>query len=372
MQSLPLVDFGLKWFTDIIGQIISWFVSEMSEGLGRLRSEFFETPLPSGSNSDIVFSSPSSTDQPWRSIFESVVAGETMILAILLLVLCVQARQVVRIFNLGGSYEIQRTRRSAWTGAFLIVSWYWIAILGLYVVDGLALALLPDMSALITTILKILPTAAGNPAITLVMAMLGGLSMVALEATFFLREILLYVYLYGMPIGLAIAFGNLPVISEIASRLCKQMIPLAALPLPAAILFRGYELLFVGDAVVVPDSEFLQYLVVVSLPMLALVVTWKTFRYASPLTARVIGTASVAAVTVGSVVGAGYAAGPAAATTAARWGPKAAAGQALTRRAFSESGDASHAQQPNDNLAPRSAEGGVPAYRRAENDPSYY
>jgi len=372
MQSLPLVDFGLKWFTDIIGQIIGWFVSTMAEGLNEIQSEFFETPLPAGSGAEIVFSEPPSTNQPWHAIYDSVVAGETMILSLLILVLCVQGRHAVQIFNIGDGYGMRQTQRSAWTGTFLIVAWYWIAILGMYVVDGLTVALLPDVEALTAIILENLPTAAGNPAITLVMAMLGGLSMVALEATFFLREILLYVYLYGMPIGLAIAFGNLPVISEIASRLCKQMIPLAALPLPAAILFRGYELLFVGDAVVVPDSEFLQYLVVVSLPMLALVVTWKTFRYASPLTARVIGTASVAAVTVGSVVGAGYAAGPAAATTAARWGPKAAAGQALTRRAFSESGDASHAQQPNDNLAPRSAEGGVPAYRRAENDPSYY
>lgn len=372
MQSLPLVDFGLKWFTDIIGQIISWFASEVVNGLKGFTPDFFDTPLPGGSGSDLIFGSPSVSDEPWRAIYESVVGGETMLLALLFLVLSVQARHAARIFNVGGSYAKHRTRQSAWTGAFLIIAWYWIAVLGLYIIDGLTVALLPGVDELTDALLGIFPTVLENPAITLVMAMLGGLSMVALEATFFLREILLYVYLYGMPIGLAIAYGNLPVISEIASRLCKQMIPLAALPLPAAILFRGYELLFVGDAVVVPDSKFLQYLVVVSLPMLALVVTWKTFRYASPLTARVVGTASVAAVTVGSVVGAGYAAGPAAATTAARWGPKAAAGQALTQRAFSESGDASHAQQPNDNLAPRSAEGGVPAYRRAENDPSYY
>ncbi len=297
-----------------------------------------------------------------------------MLLALLILVLSVQTRHAIRIFNMGSTYNGRKTRHSAWTGAFLIVAWYWVAVLGLYLIDGMTIALLPDLDAITRALLGILPTAVGNPAITLIMAVLGGLSMVALEAVFFLREILLYIYLYGMPIGLAIAFGNVPVLSEIASRLCKQMIPLAALPLPAAVLFRGYELLFVGDAMVVPESAFLQYLVVISLPMLALFITWKTFRYASPLTARVVGTASVAAVTVGSVVGAGYAAGPYAATTAARWGPKAATGQVLSQRAFSDRSEPSQPaqQSTNDNIAPRSADGGVPAYRRAENDPSYY
>ncbi|MFD1514101.1 hypothetical protein [Halomarina rubra] len=374
MQSLPLVDFGVKWFTDIVGTIIGWFASELADGLNSIASDFFRTPLPSGSGSNVVFGTPSSSDQPWQSIYQSVVAGETMLIALLILALFVQGRHAIRIFNVGGAYEAQQSRRSAWTGAFLIVAWYWIAVLGLYVVDGLTVALLPELGVVTDAVLGILPTAAGNPAITLVMAMLGGLSMVALEAIFFLRELLLYIYLYGMPIGLAIAFGNVPVISQIASRLCKQMIPLAALPLPAAILFRGYELLFVGDAVVVPESDFLQYLVVVSLPMLALLVTWKTFRYASPLTTRVIGTASVAAVTVGGVVGAGYAAGPYAATTAARWGPKAAAGQVLSEHAFSNSDEQDQSGQhlSTDNLAPRTANGGAPAYRRAEDDPSYY
>jgi hypothetical protein len=373
LQSLPFVDFGLKWFEDIIGAITGWFTDLITTGYDALRSNFFGTPLPEGSGSEIVFESPSSADEPWYSIYQSVVAGETMLLALLILILCVQGRHVARIFDIGSAYSNRHAQRSAWTGAFLIVAWYWVAVLGLYVVDGLTIALIPDVDAVIESLVNILPTALENPAISLVMAILGGLSMTALKAVFFLREILLYVYLYGMPIGLALAYGNLPAISDIASKLCKQMIPLAALPLPAAILFRGYELLFVGDAVVVPESAFLQYLVVVSLPMLALLVTWKTFRYASPLTARVVGTASVAAVTVGSVVGAGYAAGPAAASTAARWGPKAAAGQIVTQRAFSESSDSQPTQQTtNDTLAPRSGEGGVPAYRRAENDPSYY
>jgi type IV secretion system protein TrbL len=138
-----------------------------------------------------------------------------------------------------------------------------------------------------------------------------------------------------MPIGLALAYANVPVLSEIAQRLCRQFVPLAILPLPAAVLFQGYALLFAdGPTGVVPDTPFLSYLVVVSLPFLALWVTWKTFKYATPLTARIVGGGVRGAATLGAVVGAGYVAGPYAATTAAHFGARAGLTQAATQRAL--------------------------------------
>jgi type IV secretion system protein TrbL len=197
--------------------------------------------------------------------------------------------------------------------------------------------------------------------------MLGGLAMVALEALFVVREVLLYVYMYGMPFGVAVAYGNVPILSTIARRLISQFIPLAVLPLPAAILFRGYELLFVGEQQLQLGGDFAQYLVVISLPVLALIATWKTFKFAAPLAARAMGTAGRGAVLAGTVVTAGYLAGPTAAAAGARWGPKAAVGSAVASTTLQSRSEASE-QPPEDR--PRGSEVGLPEYRRSENDPA--
>jgi hypothetical protein len=370
MPELPFSDFGLKWFEDIIASIIAEFLQIIRDGLTELAAAFFGTPLPQGRGTEVVFGTPAPSDEPWYSIYQSVVAGEITVFALIILLLAVQTRHLVRIFNIGDGYELRQTTRSAWTGAILIVGWYWLAVLVLYLVDGLTIGLLPDVGAVGDALIEIIPSAISSPILTLVMASIGGLAMVGLIALYFIRELLLYVYLYGMPIGLALAYANVPVLSEIAQRLCRQFVPLAVLPLPAAILFQGYALLFVDGPAIVPDTPFLSYLVVVSLPILALWVTWKTFKYATPLTARVVGGGVRGVTTVGAVVGAGYVAGPYAATTAARFGARAGLTQAATQRALGPPGEPAGGTT-NDNVAP-AVEGGVPEYRRRENDPGYY
>jgi hypothetical protein len=373
MPSIPFADFGVKWFTDIINKITEWFGSELTRGLRNLTTEFFGTPIPEGSGTEVIFRAPTASDEPWHSIYGSVVAGEIMVLALLLLFLAVQGRHFVRIFDFSSAYNERRTRRSAWTGAVLIVAWYWVAVLLLYFVDGFTIALIPDLSRLGAALIDIMPTAVGNPGITAIMAFLGAVAMLALKALYFIREVLLYVYLYTMPLGIAIAFGNIPVMSHIARRLCRQFIPLAILPLPATLLFRGYGLVFVGDQVVTPGSKFLEYFVVISLPLLALYVTWKTFRYASPLTAKALSRGTQAAATIGSVAGVGYLGGKRAALTTARYGRTAGAVQAATDGGRSRPGESGGTKQDNgadDDSG--GGGGGVPAYRRSENDPAYY
>jgi len=377
MPELPFSEFGLKWFEDIVAQITAWFTDQITAGYLTLTNELFATPLPEGSGLDVVFSAPASDDTPWHDIYESVVGGEVMLLALVLLFLTVQGRHFVRIFDFGSPYRDRRTRRNAWTGGVLIVAWYWVGVLALYFVRGVAIGVIPDLATVAAALLDMLPAAAGNPMLTLILAAAGGLAMALLKAVFFLRDILLYIYLYGMPIGLALAFGNLPILSRIAMRLCQQFVPLALLPLPAAMLFRGYALLFSGDVLVQPADAFLNYFTVVSLPVIALYVTWKTFRYASPLVAGAYERVAKTAVTVGAVAGAGYVAGTGAAVTTARWGPKAGLGQAAVSRLTPDGGsdpDPDADTSPTtaqDNLA-TTATGGVPAYRRRKNDPAYY
>lgn len=376
MPEVPFSDFGLKWFEDIVATITDWFTKELLDGYEEFLQDLLATPLPEGRGIELIFTEPAASDGIWHSIYGATVAGETTLFALTILFLCVQGHHFVRIFNYGGAYEARKARRSSWVGGFLIVTWYWLGVLSLYFVEGVTIGLLPDMQRLGASLAGLLPQAAGTPGLTLVMAMVGGLAMVALKALFIIREVLLYVYLYGMPIGIAVAYGNLPVLSSIAQRLIAHFIPLAALPLPAAVLFRGYELLFVGEHQLGLGGDFAQYLIVISLPLITLLATWKTFKYAAPLASRVIGGAGRGAVLVGSVATAGYLAGPSAAAAGARWGSKAALGSALATRQFhsNSSGTAAQGESADSgtDVNGGGGGGGVPEYRRSENDPAYY
>ncbi|ELZ86945.1 hypothetical protein C438_02397 [Haloferax denitrificans ATCC 35960] len=278
-----------------------------------------------------------------------------MLISLLLLVMCVQGRHALRIFNIGSAYEARRTKKTAWVGALLIVSWYWVSILSLYLVDGFTIALMPSLSSLGDTMFELLEVSLTNPVLAFLFGVAGGLSMWSLEAFYYIREVLIYVYVYGMPIAFALGYGNLPVISDIAVGFSKRFVPLAVLPLPAAVVFKGYDLLFSQNALA-PSSPFLRYLVATSLPLIALYLTWKTFTYATPLTAKVIGGATRGAALVGGVAAGAYVGGAGVATTAARWGPKAAAGQALAQRAAAQRDSTDDSD-------------GLPSYRRTENEP---
>jgi len=349
---VDLIDVVLEGFKEVVDWVISLFMDGLQSGYETLSEEMFGTPTPE-TDGAFVFGDPNNA--PWPAIQDALVGGEIMLISLLLLVMCVQGRHTVRIFNIGSAYESRRTKKTAWVGAFLIITWYWMSILALYIVDGFTIALMPSLSSLGDAMLNFLEVSLTNPGLSLVFALIGGLSMWALEALYYIREVLLYVYIYGMPIAFALAYGNIPVLSDIAMGFTKRFVPLAVLPLPAAVVFKGYDLLYSQNAIS-PSSPFLRYLVAASLPLIALYLTWKTFKYATPLTAKVVGGATKGAALVGGVAAGAYVGGAGVATTAARWGPKAAAGHAVAQKAAARGGHGGD-------------DGGTPSYRRTENDP---
>lgn len=362
-------DFGLKWFEDIIGRLTGWFTQMLTDGFEAISQGTLTTPTPAGTGLDRALTQPASSDAPWHGIYEATVTGEMMFVGLLVLFLCVQGRHFISIFDIGGTTEHRRTRRSALTGGFLIVSWYWIAVLFLSVIEAVTIGILPDVNGVGIALVRMLPQALETPLLTLSMAGIGGLSMVFLRALFVVRELLLYVFLYTMPIGIAVIYGNIPIVSAIARRIAIQFVSLAVLPLPTALLFRGYELLFTGSNTLPIAGSFVQYIVVISLPVLAVFVTWKTFSYAAPLASRSISSAGRGAMLLGTVGTAAYVGGPRAAAMTARWGAKGAATAAATKRHSQQSDDAAPSQPAESQNQPQ---GGVPEYRRTENDPTYY
>ncbi|TMT86966.1 hypothetical protein E2L06_10265 [Haloterrigena sp. H1] len=379
MPSWSLSDVGIKWFEDAIDKLIEWFQEGLADGYAAITAQVFGTPTPE-TDGAFVFGQPSNT--PWDSIHSNLVSGEIMLVALLLLVMCVQGRHAIRIFNIGSAYETRKAKRSAWTGAFLIVTWYWVAVLALYLVDGFTIALIPDIATVTSAMMGLLALSISNPILALFLTGVGAVAMWALQALFFLREIILYILVYAMPIGIALAYGNLPVVSHIARTVSLKFVPLAIMPIPVALLFKGYELLFSEgtESALVPDSAFLSYLIAVTLPLLSIAIVWKLFKYASPMTTKIVGATTKAGVTAGAVVGAGVVAGPAAATTTAMWGPKAAVGysaaskmrQSGGSRAGDASGDTGERAAHDNVVGDAYGQDGVPAYRRTENDPGYF
>jgi type IV secretion system protein TrbL len=352
---VDLIDVVLEGIKGAVDWVIGLFMDGLRSGYGTISEAMFGTPTPE-TNGPFVFGEP--TNQPWIELQGTLVGGEIVLLALLLLVMSVQGRHAIRVFDLGSAYEARKTTKNAWTGAFLIIVWYWIATLALYLVDGFTIALLPGIRALSNVMVDLLEASITNPALSLLFALAGGISMWALQALLYIREILLYVYLYGMPIAIAVAYGNVPVLSRIGRGFVKRFVPLAVLPLPAAIVFKGYDIVYATGGLA-PDTPFLQYLVAVSLPVVALYATWQTFKYATPLSAKALSGATRGAAIVGGVA-AGAAVGNASvATTAARWGPKAAAGQAVARRAAARGTDSDDDTES-------------PPYRRTENDPQIH
>jgi type IV secretion system protein TrbL len=236
---VDLIDVILEGFKDIINWLINLFMQGLRSGYEDLSEATFGTPTPE-TNGAFVFGE--ATNEPWSTLQGELLGGEIMLVSLLLLVMSVQGRHAIRIFNIGSTYEARKTRKTAWVGAFLIITWYWIGTLTLYLVDGFTLALLPSLSSVTQMMLSYLEDLLLNPGLSLLFALIGGLGIWALEALFYIRRVLLYVYLYGMPIAVALAYGNVPVLSNIASNFSKRFVPLAILPLPAAIVFKGYDL----------------------------------------------------------------------------------------------------------------------------------
>lgn len=351
---VDLIDIVLEGAKEAVWWFAGLYLEGLRSGYRSLTAETFGTPTPE-TDGTFVFGTP--TEGLWPELQDSLVGGEIMLTALLLLIISVQGRHVVRIFDVGSGYGARKAKRTAWSGAFVIITWYWIAVTVLYLVDGFAIALIPDLASISGIMVDYASANPTNAAYLLVFALIGGTAMILLEALFYLRTVLLYIYLYGMPIAIAIAASRLPVLSTIAAGFCRRFIPLAVLPLPAAIVFKGYDLVYSTGALT-PETAALKLLVAASLPLVALYATWKTFAYASPLTAKTITTSAKGTALLGGVSAGAYLGGASAATTAARWGPQAAAGQAVAQRCAPDTISRKGPTEPS-----------RPTYRRTENDP---
>ena len=146
MSGISLTDVGMQWFVDVVDQLIEWFGDGVTNGYRELTDALFGTSVPETTNS-LPLGTPQNA--PWTRLHEALVAGEVTLVAFLILVVCVQGRHTLRIFNLSDPIREKQVRRSAWTGGILIATWYWIVVTILYLVDGFAIALVPPVGSVV-------------------------------------------------------------------------------------------------------------------------------------------------------------------------------------------------------------------------------
>lgn len=345
---------------DGIKRIFEWvvglFLDGLTGGYRGLDADTFGTPLPDGAT-DLVFGRP--TDQPWATLYDTLVGGEMTLLALFVLLVSVQGRHLLRIFDIGGTLTGRRAGRSAWVGVLLIITWYWLAVVALALVEAFTVALMPDFEALRRTALLWAQAEVGNILLSLLFGLVGAVGMWLLEALFYLREVLILVYLYAVPVALALRYGQVPVFGQIARGFTRKFVPLLVVPLPAVVVFRAYDVLVVGASGAAPGTAFTQQLVAATLPVIVLYLSWKTFGYAEPASARVVDRATGGLTRVALAAGGGYLAGAGAGQAVARGSPAAAVAAGAAERGARRG-------RPGDG----SGGDGAPSYRRTEHDPA--
>ena len=93
MSGISLTDVGYQWFIDILNQLIEWLTDGLTTGYRELTESIFGTPVPETTN-QLPFGSPQS--EPWIELYEGLVGGGITLVALLLLVTCVQGRHTLQ------------------------------------------------------------------------------------------------------------------------------------------------------------------------------------------------------------------------------------------------------------------------------------
>lgn len=370
-------------------KLIIWFIEELARPMERTLTESFgddilATPLPRPltDGADVVLAEPTRT--PFTAIYDQVVFGEITVIAILILLVAFYLRTIAEIFDVGDHWQ-PPSKRQLWTGLILILGWWWLAMLMMMMVRGFEIALMPSDLIDITNAMYTEGINASwdnastylgdNPygqdlnsvsiAIAMIFALIGGTGYVLLDVLLNIRDMLIYVYLVGMPVGFGFVYSGLPIVSGLVKRVMTRFVALLVLPIPIYVMFRILGAFFFhcgGEPCPLSiEEQFLGYAFVTLFPYFAVYIAWKLFQYSAPSpvfqlsskaigVGRSVGTLGTRTLFAGGLAAAGN---PYAATTTMTGGVKSGVRTEMRRRQKREYTDG----------------GGNHARRRTENDP---
>lgn len=248
---------------------IQGFIGDTIGGLVRL---LVFTPHPT-----VVFQAPRTA--PWTEIY-AYYWGQLMPVALTLwggavgLVILLESTS-----HLFSSYHRARLKRRAMAGLLGILSWWWIAVLSLQLVDGIAQLLAPSLET-VSLFQTLSFGAVGLLGVVLSLAMdlflFGVLGLIYL-----VRQLALFVYVLLMPLVIIAwipGVGPLRLVSRFATGVARFYVPFLVMPIPIAGLFRLGGLL--GQAVTLSLGGLGRWLLAIVIPVLAavtpVVLLWQT------------------------------------------------------------------------------------------------
>ena len=195
------------------------------------------TPHPNS-----VFSPP--TNRAWPGLYDF--HWETMVPLALFLWAAVIGIIILleSMSNLFSSYHRSKMKKRAFTGLLGILSWWWIAALSLRFMEALTGILVPSLSevALFETL-----SFSAMSVLGVVIALFANFTLFVLIAViYFLRHIMLYLFVLLMPILIALwipGVGPFAMVSQFSKRIAGFYVPFLFMTVPVAVLFRLGEIL---------------------------------------------------------------------------------------------------------------------------------
>jgi len=195
------------------------------------------TPHPNA-----VFSRP--TNKAWPGLYDfhwDTIVPLALLLWALAIGLVILLETTSHLFS---GYHRSRLKRRAFTGLLGIFAWWWIAAFSLRLMEGLNGILVPNLTrvGLFDTI-----SMGAMGVLGLVISLFVNFTLFVLIAViYFLRHIMLYLFVLLMPILIALwipGVGPFAMVSQFSKRIAGFYVPFLFMTVPVAVLFRLGEIL---------------------------------------------------------------------------------------------------------------------------------
>jgi len=195
------------------------------------------TPHPNA-----IFSRP--TNKAWPSLYDfhwDTIVPLALLLWALAIGLVILLETTSHLFS---GYHRSKLKRRAFTGLLGIFAWWWIAAFSLRLMEGLTGILVPSLSqvSLFETV-----SFGAMGVLGLVLSLFVNFTLFVLIAViYFLRHIMLYLFVLLMPILIALwipGVGPFTMVSQFAKRIAGFYVPFLFMTVPVAVLFRLGEIL---------------------------------------------------------------------------------------------------------------------------------
>lgn len=250
-------------FECIIKDLFKWLVggAGSEEKLRQLRQEIFGLQPPRG---DFFMLEKPAEGTPFREIWEAtwIDAGtpEVLVLSLAILITGRLVMSNVTLLELAGAGSksskrmAKRNKANFRVGVFAVILSYPMAALAVSIVNYTAMWLLPGADAwgkLFSQILTGVATTAAasvvNPPAILMIAAFIVLRLI-FEMILWVHDKLLFMFLYGMPLGFAIKYVGIPVLSSYVDKILRRVVPILLMPIATAIIIKGFSYFMLQDA----------------------------------------------------------------------------------------------------------------------------